>query len=223
MTSSRSSLTRDQARDIDRRAESDYGLPGLVLMENAGRGSAEVLVSLGVHGPVVVMAGKGNNGGDGYVIARHLENAGCDVTLVTVVDPTILAGDAEMNHRVWVCGGGRVVHWSERDEVERLLGTADWIVDALLGTGARGLVRPPVADAIETINRSEARVLAIDLPSGLDCDSGEPLGTCVRADQTVTFVALKRGLLSEAAQGFCGEIQVVSIGIPRSLREDVLG
>ena len=108
-----------------------------------------------------------------------------------------------------------------------MLAGADWIVDALLGTGTRGDVRPPFDAAIDAINRtsdeSRRRVLSVDLPSGLDCDSGTPLGRCVRADHTATFVAAKRGLLEDGASEWVGAIHVVDIGIPRSLREEVLG
>ncbi len=219
-------LSGEQAREIDSRALREHGLTGLVLMENAGRGCADLLQRLGIHGPVCICTGKGNNGGDGYVIARHLDNAGHTVRVSSVVDPTTLTGDAAVNHSAWVSGNGAVdvVEVGEWDDV---LSGADWIVDALLGTGTRGEVRPPFDAAIDAINRtshaSRGGVLSIDLPSGLDCDAGTPLGRCVRADHTATFVAAKRGLVKDGASEWVGAIHVVDIGIPRSLREEVLG
>ena len=175
---------------------------------------------------MVLVCGTGNNGGDGYVIARHLDNAGFPVRVGSAVDPGILAGDAAVNHAAWVSGNG-AVDVVEAGEWDDMLAGADWIVDALLGTGTRGDVRPPFDAAIDAINRtsdeSRRRVLSVDLPSGLDCDSGTPLGRCVRADHTATFVAAKRGLLEDGASEWVGAIHVVDIGIPRSLREEVLG
>jgi len=219
-------LSGEQAREIDSRALREHGLTGLVLMENAGRGCADLLQRLGIYGPVCICTGKGNNGGDGYVIARHLDNAGHTVRVSSVVDPTTLTGDAAVNHSAWVSGNG-AVDVVEAGEWDDVLSGADWIVDALLGTGTRGEVRPPFDAAIDAINRtshaSRGGVLSIDVPSGLDCDAGTPLGRCVRADHTATFVAAKRGLVKDGASEWVGAIHVVDIGIPRSLREEVLG
>ena len=153
--------------------------------------------------------------------ARHLENAGHSVRIASAVDPSILDGDAAVNHGVWISGGGevQVVVSGGWDAV---LAGSDWIVDALLGTGTRGEVRPPYDEAIDAINSSSGRVLAIDVPSGLDCDTGNRLGRCVRACHTATMVAAKRGLVAEGAREWTGEVHVVDIGIPRSLREELL-
>jgi NAD(P)H-hydrate epimerase len=221
MPDSQPSLSRQQAREIDARAIGEYGLSGLVLMENAGRGCAGLLERLGISGPVCICVGKGNNGGDGYVIARHLDNSGHTVRIASAVDPSTLEGDAEANHRVWVAGGGAVEVVSAAGWDSVLEGSG-WIVDALLGTGIRGEVQPPFDEAIDAINGSSVPVLAIDLPSGLDCDTGEVLGRCVRADQTATMVASKRGMLVEGAGEWTGEVHMVDIGIPRVLREAVL-
>jgi NAD(P)H-hydrate epimerase len=221
MPDSQPSLSRQQARDIDVRAVGEYGLTGLVLMENAGRGCARLLERLGISGPVCICTGKGNNGGDGYVIARHLDNSGHAVGIVSAVDPSQLVGDARANHRVWVAGGGRVESVSAGGW-DAVLEGSGWIVDALLGTGIRGPVKPPFDEAIDAINRSSTPVLAIDLPSGLDCDTGEVPGRCVRADHTATMVACKKGMLVETAVEWTGEVHVVDIGIPRVLYEEVL-
>ena len=132
MSGSLPALSGDQAREIDSRALRDHGLTGLVLMENAGRGCADLLQRLGIDGPICICVGKGNNGGDGYVIARHLDNAGFPVRVGSAVDPGILAGDAAVNHAAWVSGNG-AVDVVEAGEWDDMLAGADWIVDALLG------------------------------------------------------------------------------------------
>lgn len=226
------SLTREEVRAVDRRAINEFGMTGLVLMENAGRGAAEHLMTLGVNGTVIVCAGKGNNGGDGFVIARHLELLGCDVRVLLFANPHDLSGDAAANWRILEAAEtpravlGRQPALSD---IDHALSHADWIIDALLGTGTVGEVREPYRTAIAAINRSARNVLAVDLPSGLDCDTGLPIETrsddsavCVRATHTVTFVARKRGFDNPASRAFTGDVQVASIGIPRSLLDDIL-
>jgi NAD(P)H-hydrate epimerase len=214
------SLTRDEVRDIDRRAVEELGLPGIVLMENAGRGTAELMIEFGIDGPVTIVAGKGNNGGDGYVIARHLENRGFEIRVLLFADPKELGGDAATNYRVLRAAGTPIRNCFATDEStdwrDELSGRA-WIVDALLGTGTRGAVRGTFVSVIQQINASKIPVLAVDLPSGLDCDTGEPLGACVCASHTATFVAPKRGFENPNAVTYTGEVHVIDIGVPRSL------
>ncbi len=213
-------MSREQVRDIDRRAIEEYGLPGIVLMENAGRGTAELIMELGIGGRVVICAGRGNNGGDGYVIARHLINHGYDAEVWLFCDPSTLRGDAAVNYQVLRAAAweGRVL--GDAIEVEQLqaeLAEVDWIVDALLGTGTQGELRPPFPEVIRAINESPANVLAVDLPSGMDCDSGQPLGDCVVADDTATFVAPKLGFQTPGAETFTGTVHVIDIGVPRCM------
>lgn len=218
-------LTRDEVRDIDRRAIEEYGLPGIVLMENAGRGAAELLMNLGIAGPVVICAGKGNNGGDGFVIARHLDLHGYDTRLLLFCDPAELRGDAAINYGVLQAAelAGRVLGISpDAASLAAELAGADWIVDALLGTGTRGTIREPYLTAIAEINRANRKVLAVDLPSGMDCDTGQPLGACVRATHTATFVARKTGFDAAGAGQLTGVVHVIDIGIPRRLRDEVM-
>lgn len=214
------SMTRDEVRAVDRRAIDEYGLTGLVLMENAGRGTAALLIELGIHGPVVVCAGRGNNAGDGFVIARHLENRGDDVRVLLFGPPDDLGGDAGVNLRVVEKAGTPLRVFGPTFDVHELdveLSRAEWIVDALLGTGARGEVREPLATVIRRINAATGRVLAVDLPSGLDCDTGQPLGECVRADHTATFVARKRGFDAPDADKWTGAVHIIDIGVPRAM------
>jgi NAD(P)H-hydrate epimerase len=214
-------LTRDEVRAIDRRAIDEYGVPGVVLMENAGHGVARVLARQGIRGPVVICCGKGNNGGDGYVIARHLDAWGHDVAIVLACDPSEVTGDAAAHLAILQKSALRCLEPDptlQSDGVTALLRSADWVVDGLLGTGLHGPVREPMRTAIDTLNALSpaTRRLAIDIPSGLDCDTGEPLGAAVRADVTVTFVAWKAGFAKPAAAPFLGAVHVVDIGVPRA-------
>jgi len=210
-------LTRAQVRELDRRAIAEFGIPGVVLMENAGRGAVEVLLRLGVRGPVVICCGKGNNGGDGFVIARHLGNHGIVARVLLFCAPQELRGDAAINyHIIAKLGLPLEVHAAptiDLQAVERQLAVAAWVVDALFGTGLSGPVRPPLDAVIAAINRSPAQVLAVDIPSGLDCDTGEPLGPTVRAHHTVTFAAQKVGFTNPAAQQWLGEVHLADIGV----------
>ena len=215
-------LSREEVREVDRRAIEVFGVPGVVLMENAGAGAARLLAAVGITGPVVIACGKGNNGGDGFVIARHLDLAGHSVRLLLACQPEEVRGDAAVNLQIarraglpLACLAGR-----EQADWETALSGAEWIVDALLGTGASGAPTGTVAVAIKAINaareRSGARVLAVDLPSGLDCDTGQAAEPCIRADLTATFVAPKRGFETAAAAASTGRVEVIGIGAPRA-------
>jgi NAD(P)H-hydrate epimerase len=210
-------LTRAQAREFDRHAIEHLGIPSAVLMENAGRGAAEVLRTIGVHGTVVIACGKGNNGGDGLVIARHLANAGIEVTTLLFASPEDLSAAAALQWNIVTKMGlkAQIVAGPKADEalLARIFARAEWIVDALFGTGLAGPVRPPFDRIISFINASSARVLAVDIPSGLDADTGEPCGPTIRAEHTVTFVAPKLGYRNPAAAAWLGQVHVVDIGI----------
>jgi NAD(P)H-hydrate epimerase len=213
-------LTRQQVRDLDRRAIEEFGVPGIVLMENAGRGVAETICQLGLPGPVVICCGKGNNAGDGLVIARHLENRDYNVRALLWAAPDELPPDAATNFRI-VQASGIPLDVLGADGwqgvVEEALATAGTLVDALLGTGARGEPRPPLDAVIDRMNASGRPTVAVDLPSGLDCDTGEPARRTIRAGHTCTFVAPKPGLLATAAAPYVGLLHVIDIGAPRRL------
>jgi NAD(P)H-hydrate epimerase len=214
-------LTREQARELDRRAIQEFGIPGVVLMENAGRGMAALLRALGIHGPVIVCCGKGNNGGDGFVIARHLDNAGVRVRVLLFADPSQLVGDAAVHHRILVAGRVPLEVFAgapvDEDKLRRELAGADWIVDALFGSGLRGSVQSPYDRAIASINAAGARVFSVDVPSGLDSDTGLPLGIAVQAHHTATVAALKRGFLQPSAAQWLGRVHLIDMGAPRVL------
>jgi NAD(P)H-hydrate epimerase len=215
-------LSREEVRSLDRRAAEEYAVSTLLLMENAGRGTAELLCSLGITGEVVICCGKGNNGGDGFVIARHLDIAGVRVRVKLFAEPARLTGDALTNYQILTHSDIPLeVCTSPRDPTALTaeLARADWLVDALFGTGLTGPVRSPFDQVIAALNSSGAKILAVDLPSGLDCDTGEPLGATVRALHTATFVARKKGFAAPAAQSWVGTVHVLGIGAPRKLVE----
>jgi NAD(P)H-hydrate epimerase len=217
-------LNRQQSREIDRRAIEEYGIPGLVLMENAGRGCVDVLERLGIDGPVVILCGKGNNAGDGFVIARHLEIRGHACRVVLFCSPGELRGDAAANFAILQRTSVPILDSSKRagaSPPSAELADADWIVDALLGTGAVGEPRPPFDSAIDWMNSQAAKKLAVDLPSGLDCDMGLPAAHTVRADHSCTFAAMKIGFTRREAKPFTGTIHVCDIGVPPRLLADV--
>ena len=212
-------ITREQAREADRRAIEQLGVPSIVLMENAGRSCADLLMTLS-DGPFVICAGKGNNGGDGFVIARHLRLHARPVTVLHFGSPNDLRGDALTNYTIIERLNIPTRLFADAPDPMQLrleLQEADWIVDALLGTGMQGEVREPFATAIGAINAAEAHVFAIDVPSGLDCNTGEPLGPCVRAVHTATFVAAKQGFRNPEASRFTGTVHVLDIGVPSEL------
>ncbi len=215
-------LTREQVRSIDRKAIDDYGMTGLVLMENAGRGCADKLCELGIRGKVIIACGNGNNGGDGFVVARHLNARGYEVE-VLFFRGFPLASDARTN--IAIIHRSTVMMTSLPDKIDiptiqTVFEGADWIVDALLGTGAAGDPRSPISVLIHAGNTTSARKLAIDLPSGLDCDTGIPGSPTFRADHTCTFVAPKIGFANPAAKEYLGTVSVHDIGVPRKLLEE---
>ncbi len=225
-------ITRQQAREVDRRAIEQYGMTGLVLMENAGRGAVDLLCRLaesepgGRLGRVAICCGKGNNAGDGFVMARHLDLRGAEVRVLVWADPAELTGDAAANFHILQQTGVPIELFGNRHDAARLaeqLAGADWIVDALLGTGARGEPRPPLDAVIDQLNAAAAKRLAVDLPSGLDCDSGAAAGHTIRASETCTFVAMKRGFMTPGAEQYTGRVHVLDIGAPRRLVEEVVG
>ena len=222
-------LTRDEVRELDRRAIDGFGVPGVVLMENAGRGCAELLMRLNPErAPTVILCGPGNNGGDGFVMARHLDNAGWPATVLFVADRVPERGDAAPNYRValrtgLLCEPGDGLSPNPSEGMLELLleiKPRGWVVDALFGTGLSRPLAAPYDRIVSAINAAKCPILAVDIPSGLDCDTGEPLGPCVKATHTATFVAPKRGFLNPASKAWTGEVHVIDIGAPRVLVDE---
>jgi len=221
-------LSRAKVREVDAVAMHEYSLPGIVLMENAGRNASEAIVRLFdsiSDQNVVVVVGPGNNGGDGLVIARYLELAGAKVRVVLASPPQRFRGDSLTNLEIikrsginQVCLAGAVaVQW------QNALLSATCVIDAILGTGATDAARGDSKVAIESIlGRMKIdprpRVISIDVPSGFDCDRGVPCGPCVCANETLTFVASKQGFKTNGAEIYTGRIQIVDIGVPQVVR-----
>jgi hydroxyethylthiazole kinase-like uncharacterized protein yjeF len=222
-------LSRAAVRELDRLATEEYGLPSAILMENAAFHLSDIAQHMlrEVAIPrVLVVCGTGNNGGDGLALARHLHNAFAKVEILLAADPEVYRGDAGLNlaiaQRMQISmshAGDGDAPAAMRRAIDRL-GSPDLVIDGLLGTGASTPVREPTRGLIREINRLAGNgplVLSIDLPSGLDADSGEALGAAVHADVTVTFCGLKTGFLSLSAQEYIGDVVVVDIGAPREL------
>jgi NAD(P)H-hydrate epimerase len=208
-------------RRLDRRASEELGIPGPVLMENAGRAAAEaILAALADFGltrrglRVLIVCGKGGNGGDGFVVARRLKRAGARPRVLLAAPPEEVRGDAAVKLGELERAGLRVRSIEDDAAIDSALAGADLVVDALLGTGTRGAPAPLMARLIERVNASGRPVVALDVPSGLSADAQPPVGPVIRARLTVTFAALKRGLVAGAGAVNAGRVVVVPIGIP---------
>lgn len=202
--------TAAQVRELDRLAIEEQGIPSLTLMERAG---ADALDALTGRYPgamnLVVLCGGGNNAGDGYVLARLARQAGLEVRVIALVEPGRLKGDAAASAQKYLQTGSV--------ETALALEGADIIVDALLGSGLNRPVEGSFAEAIELINAASVTVFALDIPSGLNADTGVCLGSAVRADATITFIGLKRGLFTAEGPEFCGEILFSDLGTPAGI------
>lgn len=207
---------RHAIREVDRCAVEEYGIPGVVLMENAARGLAENAAEMLDSGParVLIVCGPGNNGGDGYALARHLHNVGVDIALLPIKRPRPET-DAGINDAICSKMKLRRLTFDQAQDVQDIT----LIVDAVLGTGLDRPVTDEVANVIHWINQAGKPVLAVDVPSGMDCNTGEELGIAVRAVRTVTFVGLKMGFLEPLADELLGEVDVVDIGVPTEVVE----
>ena len=215
-------MSRDEVRAFDSWAIKTLRIPGVVLMENAGRSCAELIKEklADVSEPkVCIFCGTGNNGGDGYVIARHLLNSGFQTTIVVCGDRNKIKGDAKTNLDILERMGQPIAQLYLTDDdiakkIETFATDSNMLVDSIFGTGLSGQLKEPYRRLIESMNACSCPILAVDIPSGLDCDTGEPLGAAIKASYTVTFVAVKKGFTSKSsAARYTGEIFVASIGI----------
>lgn len=207
-------ITAQQMQAIDQAAVERLGIPSAVLMENAGRGAAEVILKLvrTVERPrVVILCGPGNNGGDGFVAARHLMIHGIRPKVFVLTDEAALKGDAAMNARI--LKNLKLPLTFDRP-APSVLKNADLVVDAVFGIGLGRGITGGFRDAIESVNAYARRVMALDIPSGLDADTGAVYGLCVKAQVTVTFHQEKNGLRASGARRYTGRIVTVPIGFP---------
>ena len=230
-------LLAEEMRALDRAAEEEIGIPGLVLMENAGRAvadAAEKLLGSCCHKKVLIFAGKGNNGGDGSGAGRWLHNRDAEVTLVLACTAEELSGSAADELQYYIACGATVLEVTDADdnlrfaEIENLALQADILIDALMGTGFSGKMRPLFIRLCGCINRVKeknpaCKVLAVDIPTGVNADTGEVDGSAVRADTTVTMALPKLGLYLYPGAEHTGAVQVADIGMPASLLKEAAG
>ena len=219
-------VTAAEMRQIDQDTIEGIGIPGIVLMETAG---SAIVRAIEQYYPtcqrIGIFVGKGNNGGDGLVIARQLAHAGRDVHLFLVSPPDSFTGEAAINLQIAKRLGLQIEEiltdtgLDGTGTVPTTLASCELFVDAILGTGLRGTVRDPMATVINTINDLAIPILSVDLPSGLDADTGNPLGNCVAADTTVTIGLPKRGLLVHPGAELAGKLEIVDIGFPEQVVE----
>ncbi len=214
-------LTCQQIRRIDQLAVEQYAMPSIILMENAGANASKIIADkyANLKGKVVaVCCGPGNNGGDGFVVARHLHNAGYIVKILLSCPIEKLRGDGLTNYNIVKRMELPVLPMEKVDEI---LAESVLIVDALLGTGFTGQVHSPIDYIINKINESAKPIVAIDIPSGLDCYACAPSQTTIKADLTVTFVDVKDAFRTVESEPYVGKIEIADIGIPKELIEQV--
>jgi len=216
----------EEMQELDRKAIETYRIPGMILMENAGKGAAEAISNAFPDlqkKKIAIIAGKGNNGGDGFVIARYLLNQGVSVRVYLLTDPKGLRGDAETNYNIFQRMKGEILSVaSSKDyvKVKKDLEKFDILVDGIFGTGLDAEVRGYYREVIDHLNTLQKPVVAIDIPSGLDANTGKPFGTAIRASLTITFGLPKVGHLIPPGLGYVGKVKVIDIGIPRRLVEE---
>lgn len=212
-------VTAQEMRELDRLTIEAYGTPGDVLMERAGAGATEALLRAFPHvrdTAVLILAGRGNNGGDGFVMARHLKKAGVKCEVILAAKKAEVQGDALLNLQAFARMRGKITEITEPaqlDVAQEKLGRCGLVVDALLGTGLNAPVQGLLASLIDMMNMSGLPIVAVDIPSGLNADLGTPLGIAVQAELTVTFGFPKLGQIGEPGSAYVGELAIVDIGI----------
>lgn len=205
--------TASQMREIDRLAEELALIPSIVLMENAAIACVDEIMKIDGIKSAAIFCGKGNNGGDGFAIARHLYNRGIK-TEVYLVCGSEFSKDALINYEIISNMGVKIIEVDDIDSLDLKIGVADVVVDAIFGTGIKGEIVGTIADVINSINKNAKYILSVDIPSGVDADSGKTSSACIKADKTVTFAAYKLGMLLYPGASMTGEIIVKDISIP---------
>lgn len=217
-------ISTRQMQGIDRWASGKLGIPSLLLMENAGRAVAAEVLKFKPR-KVLLFCGSGNNGGDGFVAARHLAGRAVECAVVYFQRPD--KADPELNFGVLERMRIPLLVWGRLTKARRraLLRRADAVVDAIFGIGISRDVAEPYKTAIEEINRSKNPVVSVDIPSGMNADTGEPMGACVRATRTVTLALPKLAFKRKGSRAHTGKVVVANISIPprRDSRPSVSG
>lgn len=211
-------ITAQEAKNLDLRAEEEFGISTLILMENAGRAVSEeaLMIIARKRARIAIFCGRGNNGGDGFCAARHLLTAGVDSDIYLAGRVTEVKHAAKTNLDILLGLKKKVFEVNDQnlDIVRRRITGYSLIIDALLGVGLKGNVSGILAQLIELINLSGAYILSVDIPSGLDATGGRILGCSIKADRTITFVAKKSGMLKGCGRKQCGRIKIADIGVP---------
>jgi NAD(P)H-hydrate epimerase len=218
-------LTREEMRELDRKAIEEYKIPGIILMENAGRNVAEEVLQM-IDNPqkvkVAILCGKGNNGGDGCVVARHLHNQSIslNVFLVAKISDILKDGDAGTNLQILLnmkIPVKEILDIHGVNNILKELNNYNILVDALFGTGLSGDVREPFKTLINGVNNLNKPMVSVDIPSGLDCNTGKILGAALKATKTVTLAVAKKGFYLNDGPSYTGKVIVSDISIPREL------
>jgi len=218
-------LTRQEMRELDRKAIEEYKIPGIILMENAGRNVAKEVLQM-IDNPqkekVAILCGKGNNGGDGFVVARHLHNhcISVGVFLVAKISDILKDGDAATNLQILINMKIPIQEILDIPGINNLLKELNGysiLVDALFGTGLSGEVREPFKTLIHGVDDLNKTIISVDIPSGLDCNTGKVLGAAIKATKTITFAVAKKGFYLNDGPGYTGKVIVSDISIPREL------
>lgn len=222
-------VSAHQMKQIDKYTIEDFGIPSIVLMENAGRGASQTaldMLSNATNKKVICVCGKGNNGGDGFMCARHLVNKGVEVEVFLMGESSQLKGDAKINFDTLKYLRPESLSYLNSDKEIKLLEgrieNCQHVIDAIFGIGLSGQVKEPYSKVIRMINDSGNSVLAIDVPSGLEATTGKALGGYIKAEKTVTFGLSKTGFIKEDGPQNMGEIVVVDISIPRKVVDKFL-
>jgi len=213
-------FTVDQIQRLDRAAIEEYGVPSLILMENAGRAAACQALKMfkGRQGHVSIFCGVGNNAGDGFVAARHLINAGVKVKIFLIGRPGAIKNDAAVNYQILRRAGEYVeAAGGITPALRRHMARTGLVIDAIFGVGLNRELEPPFSSVIGFLNASGKKTLSVDIPSGLDGSTGHLYGPAVKADVTVTFTRAKKGLFLRHGPAHAGRVIVADIGIPRQL------
>jgi NAD(P)H-hydrate epimerase len=218
-------LTVEQSRLVDQIAIQQFGMLGLVLMENAGRGAADFITEhFSNQRNVLILCGPGNNGGDGLVIARHLQSRDVQVRVILVGEPARRSSDCASNFDILRKTDVPLLELTspsltpfQSEQIQQWMSNATLIADALLGTGSQGNIREPMASLVAAANRANAVRIAIDVPTGFDCNQGRGADGTFCAHHTLTFVATKTAFQSLHASPWLGKVHVLPIGIPKEV------
>jgi len=215
-------VTAEKMREMDKKAIREYGIPSLVLMENAGRGSAEIALNMlgGKNKKTVIICGKGNNGGDGFVCARHLLNRGIDTEIFLIGDPAALSEGSRVNFGILNKMKAKIKLLNSVKSAaffaEKIKG-AGLLIDAIFGIGLSSEIKEPYLSVIKEMNASGKPILSLDVPSGLDATTGDLLGICVKAKRTATFALPKTGFVKKKGPLYTGKVDIVDISMPKCL------